>query len=162
MLHRLIGNQRELGLLLLRLVIGIIFMAHGMQKLFGFFGGGGITGTADFFTNLGIPFPVTTAWIVAIGETFGGLLLCIGLLTREIAVFFIVLMIGAIITVHGQNGFFITNSGFEYNFAIIGICLCLLFCGGGGFSMDRFQNSRSKFEFVKDPASIKLEPPEEA
>jgi putative oxidoreductase len=160
MLERWIGTNAGIGIFILRLTLGIIFLAHGPDKLFGIFTGGGISGTIEAFNSMGLPFAAVTAWIVAIGETVCGLALVLGLFAREAAIFLIVLMIGAIATVHWENGFFIMNDGFEYNFAIIGMCICILFGGSGYFSLGRFGKSRNKLEFVKDSASVKLEPPE--
>ena len=117
------------ALLAVRVVAGVIFAAHGSQKLFGAFGGQGLEATVTMMGMIGYP--------VAIGEFFGGLGLIVGFLTRFSAASLIVVMIGAIATVHGQNGFFLSAGGFEYNFALIGLLLPTLIAGPGTYSVGR-------------------------
>jgi putative oxidoreductase len=119
-----------MSLLLLRVIVGVIFAAHGAQKLFGVWGGKGLTATVE---QLGSPL----GYLVTIGEFFGGLGLVFGFLTRFSAASLIVIMIGAIATVHGKNGFFLQNQGFEYNLALIGLLLPILIAGPGRFSIGR-------------------------
>ena len=121
----------DVSLLLVRVIVGVIFAAHGAQKLFGAFGGAGL---AETVKTMGSPL----GYLVTIGEFFGGLGLVVGFLTRFSAASLIVIMIGAIVTVHGQNGFFQKNNGFEYNLALIGLLLPTLLCGPGRFSIGRF------------------------
>jgi len=124
----------DVSLLLLRVIVGVIFAAHGAQKLFGAFGGPGLTAMVQPPPNgmglLGYP--------VTIGEFFGGLGLIVGFLTRFSAASLIVIMLGAIFTVHGQHGFFLATAGFEYNLALIGLLLPILIAGPGRFSIGRF------------------------
>jgi putative oxidoreductase len=132
----------EVSLLLVRVIIGVIFAAHGAQKLFGAFGGPGLTAMVqpppDGMGLLGYP--------VTIGEFFGGLGLIVGFLTRFSAASLIVIMLGAIFLVHGQHGFFLgqgpestlATAGFEYNLALIGLLLPVLIAGPGRFSIGRF------------------------
>src|SRR6266446_1547304 len=105
----------DLALLVVRVVVGIIFAAHGAQKLFGAFGGPGLAAMVQEPPNgmgpLGYP--------VTIGEFFGGLGLIVGFLCRFSAASLIVIMIGAIAMVHAEKGFFLQNGGFEYNLALI-------------------------------------------
>src|SRR5580765_2579846 len=103
----------ELSLLVVRVVSGVIFAAHGAQKLFGAFGGPGLEKFVEGMGPIGYP--------VAIGEFFGGIGLIVGLLCRFSAASLIVIMIGAIQQVHGKNGFFLIDGGFEYNLALIGL-----------------------------------------
>jgi putative oxidoreductase len=118
----------DFSLLVLRVVVGTIMAAHGAQKLLGLWGGKGLAATvADMGPVLG--------YLVPIGEFFGGLGLIVGFLTRFSALSNIVIMIGAIAMVHGKNGFFLHNGGFEYNLAIIGLLLPILLCGPGRFSI---------------------------
>ena len=119
----------DVSLFLLRLVVGIIFMAHGAQKLFGAFGGTGLQATVE---GMGVPL----GYLVTIGEFFGGLGLAVGILTRFSAASIIVIMLGAILQVHGANGFF-APKGFEYNLALIGLCLPILIAGPGRFTLAR-------------------------
>jgi putative oxidoreductase len=120
----------DASLLVLRLVIGIIFAAHGAQKLLGAFGGPGLEQFVGMMGPIGYP--------VAIGEFFGGLGLIVGFLCRFSAASLIVIMIGAIAMVHGKNGFFLDKGGFEYNLALIGILIPILLAGPGGFAVGRF------------------------
>jgi putative oxidoreductase len=116
----------DLALLVTRVVAGIIFTAHGAQKLFG--------GLEPLVGMLG---PV--AYLVAIGEFFGGLGLITGFLARFSAAANIVIMIGAIVKVHAQYGFFLGQQpGFEYNFALIGLLVPTLLLGAGRFALARF------------------------
>jgi putative oxidoreductase len=118
----------DLSLLVVRVVAGIIFAAHGAQKLFGAFEGAGL---AETVKQMGSPL----GYLVAIGEFFGGVGLIVGFLTRFSAASLIVIMIGAIVTVHGKNGFFQQAGGFEYNLALIGLLVPTLLCGPGRFSI---------------------------
>jgi putative oxidoreductase len=120
----------DFSLFILRVIVGVIFMAHGAQKLFGAFGGAGLEATVKDMGTLG--------YFVAVGEFFGGLGLIVGFLTRFSAAALIVIMIGAIATVHGQFGFFAQNKGFEYNLALIGLLAPILIAGPGQFSIGRF------------------------
>jgi len=121
----------ELSLLLMRVIVGVIFAAHGAQKLFGVWGGQGLEATVE---QMGVPL----GYLVTIGEFFGGLGLIVGFLTRFSAASLIVIMIGAIAIVHGKNGFFLQNQGFEYNLALIGLLLPILICGPGRFSIGQY------------------------
>src|SRR5688572_14621611 len=120
----------DLSLLILRVIVGIIFAAHGAQKLFGAFGGMGLAETVKMMGPLG--------YLVTIGEFFGGLGLVVGFLTRFSAASLIVIMIGAIAMVHGKNGFFLDKGGFEYNLALIGLLVPILLVGPGRFSVGRY------------------------
>lgn len=120
----------EISLLVIRVIVGVIFFAHGAQKLFGAFGGPGLDAIVK---NMG---PV--GYLVAIGECLGGAGLVIGFLSRFSAAADIVIMIGAIALVHGKHGFFQSNNGFEYNLALIGLLLPILLAGPGKYSVGRF------------------------
>jgi putative oxidoreductase len=123
----------DVSLLLVRVVVGVIFAAHGAQKLFGVWGGQGLQATVapppDGMGPIG--------YLVTIGEFFGGLGLIFGFLTRFSAASLIVIMIGAIAMVHGKNGFFLDKGGFEYNLALIGLLLPILIAGPGRISIGR-------------------------
>jgi putative oxidoreductase len=126
----------DVSLLVLRIAAGTIMAAHGAQKLFGAWGGPGIAKTvADFGPALG--------YLVPIGEFFGGLGLIFGFLTRFSAASNLVIMAGAITMVHGKNGFFMQNQGFEYNWAIIALLIPILLCGAGRFSVAHYLMPRS-------------------
>lgn len=121
----------DLSLLIVRVAVGVIFVAHGAQKLFGAFGGPGLEGVVE---QMGTPL----GYAVTIGEFFGGIGLVIGFLSRFSAAALIVIMVGAIATVHGKNGFFMSNGGLEYNLALIGLLAPVLIAGPGRFSVGRF------------------------
>ena len=117
------------ALLVVRIVVGVIFAAHGSQKLFGAFGGTGLAATVDQMGSIG--------YLVTIGEFFGGVGLIVGLLCRFSAASLIVIMFGAIAMVHGKNGFFLSAGGFEYNLALIGLLVPTLIAGPGKFAIGR-------------------------
>ena len=118
------------ALLALRIFVGVTFMAHGSQKVFGAFGGPGLAGVVGQMGPIG--------YLVSIGEFFGGLGILLGFLTRFSAAANIVIMLGAIALVHGKNGFFMDKKGFEYNWALIGLLLPLLIAGPGEFVISHF------------------------
>jgi len=119
----------DCALLVVRVIVGIIFAAHGAQKLFGAFGGTGLAATVEQMGLIGYP--------VVIGEFFGGVSLIVGLLCRFSAASLIVIMLGAIAMVHGQNGFFLSTRGFEYNLALIGLLAPILIAGPGKYAIGR-------------------------
>ena len=139
-MKRLMGTSNDIALTILRLVLGVVFLAHGAQKMLGWFGGYGFHATMEFFTHMGMPAPV--AFLVICTEFFGGLGLIVGLLTRIAALGIGVEMIGAIFMVHLQNGFFMNwfgnqkGEGFEYHLLAIAIAGTLLLRGAGKFSAD--------------------------
>jgi len=140
-MKKLMGTNNDVSLTLLRLVLGVVFFAHGAQKLLGWFGGYGFQGTMGFFEHMGMPAPV--AFLIICTEFFGGLGLIVGLLTRIAALGIGVEMIGAIFMVHLPNGFFMNwygnqkGEGFEYHLLVIGMAAALLLRGAGAFSADR-------------------------
>src|SRR5438876_10914788 len=117
----------DLSLLIVRLAVGVIFAAHGSQKLLGAFGGPGLGKIVEMMGPIG--------YLVTIGEFFGGLGLIVGFLTRLSAASLIVIMLGAIATVHVKNGFFLDKQGFEYNLALIGLLLPTLIAGPGRYTI---------------------------
>lgn len=126
----------DVGLLVLRVVLGVIFAAHGAQKLFGSFGGPGLQGTAGFHGQLGIKPPYLMAVLAGLAEFVGGILVAVGLLTPFAAVALIATMAVAVLAVHLKNGFFSMNGGYEFNLALAAMALTLLFAGAGAFSLD--------------------------
>lgn len=128
--------------LILRLTLGMVIFPHGAQKLLGWFGGFGFSGTMGFFTET-LHLPWLVALLVIIGESFGSVALMLGLLTRFTAASYIVIMLGAITMAHLPYGFFMNwfgkqqGEGFEYHLLVIGISLTLLATGAGKWSMDR-------------------------
>ena len=120
------------GITLLRVVTGLTFMAHGAQKLFGMFGGYGLTGTGQWMESIGLAPGYLMALMAGSAEFFGGLALVIGLLVRPAALSMVV----AIFSVHWASGFFITNGGYEYALILGLISATLLIEGAGKLSLD--------------------------
>jgi putative oxidoreductase len=139
---RLLETSPQLSGPILRAGLALVLFPHGAQKLLGWFGGNGWSGTMGFLTGkVGLPTPV--AALVILIESVGPLLLVLGLLTRPVALGVIAIMIGAIATVHAPNGFFMNwtgaqaGEGFEYHLLVIAMALVLLVSGGGALSADR-------------------------
>lgn len=135
--------MQPFGPAVLRLGLGLIFAAHGAQKLFGVWGGGGIAGTTAFFEQLGLPLARILAVAVGVTEFGGGLLLILGAFTSVAALALGVVMLGAIWTVHRPHGFFLNWSlapeagfGYEFNLALLAGLLCLALTGAGALSID--------------------------
>lgn len=126
----------EIGLLILRLAVGLGFAAHGAQKLFGAFGGHGIEGTAGFFEQVGLRPGKLHARAAGSAEFFGGILIALGLLTPLAAAALIGVMTAAVITVHARNGFFVTDQGYEYNLVLVASVFALAAVGPGAWSLD--------------------------
>src|SRR3977135_497702 len=114
-----------LGLLVLRIIVGALFVGHGAQKLFGFFGGHGLDGTGAFFESLGLRPGRMMALAAGLAELTGGALFALGLLTPLAATLLIAVMVAAIATVHGRNGVWVTNGGFEYNVVLAAVPFAL-------------------------------------
>lgn len=126
----------DLALLALGAVVGLAFMAHGAQKLFGAFGGPGIDGTAGFFEQIGLRPGKLHAWGAGLAEFFGGLVIALGLVTPIGAAALIGVMTAAVLTVHLKNGFFNTNQGFEFNLVLVAALFALAGVGRGAWSLD--------------------------
>ena len=148
MFKTLFATQNDTAALVLRVGLGIVMFAHGAQKLFGWFGGYGFTGTMHFFTaTMGIPF--IFALLAIIAESFGALGLISGLFTRVAAFGIGVDMIVAALMVHVHNGFFMNwtgtqaGEGFEYHILAIAIALALVIKGGGLCSIDRWVSRKA-------------------
>lgn len=120
----------DVSLLVMRVVVGVIFFAHGAQKLFGAFGGPGLSKMVEMMGPMAYP--------VSVGECLGGIGIVFGFLTRFSAASNLVIMLGAIGMVHGKNGFFLSDGGFEYNLALIGLLAPLVLLGPGKFSVLKF------------------------
>jgi len=130
----------DLALLVLRLVVGLTFTAHGAQKLFGAFGGPGIEGTAGFFEQIGLRPGKLHGWVAASTEFFGGLAIALGIVTPIPAAALLAVMTAAVITVHLKNGFFASNQGFEFNLVLAAALFALAGIGAGGWSLDNALN----------------------
>lgn len=141
MVRKLVSTHHDFILTVLRLVLGVVFFAHGAQKMFGWFGGAGFTGTMGFFTHqMGIPAPL--AFLAIAAEFFGGLGLMVGLLGRVAAFGIIGTMIVAAVMVHLQFGLFMNWSGnqqgegIEYHLLAIALGLAIAVKGSGALSFD--------------------------
>jgi putative oxidoreductase len=135
MLSKWFKGAKELAPLVVRIVLGVIFIAHGSQKLFGAFGGPGVVGFSMFMKQLHMNPPLLWAFIVSLTEFLGGMGVLFGLLTRWAALGLAVNMVVAIVLVHAKNGFF-NPGGFEYPLALIALSLALLFWGPGKISIE--------------------------
>jgi putative oxidoreductase len=124
------------GLLILRLVLGLTVAAHGAQKLFGWFGGPGMTNWTLSVQRLRIRPPRPWAWVAALSEFGGGLLLALGLLSPLGSLAIVGAMLVAIATVHLSKGFWVSKGGYEFNLAIIGGAVALALTGPGAYSLD--------------------------
>jgi putative oxidoreductase len=138
----LFATPSSWAITVIRVVLGVIFFAHGAQKVLGWFGGYGLKGTTGYFTSIGLPLPI--AYLVCFFEFLGGIGLVLGLLTRPAALAVAIDMVGAIVTVHWANGFFINwemkpgkGHGFEANLALLAMAVACLIAGGGTLSIDR-------------------------
>src|SRR5262244_1034447 len=147
MFQRLFQTENDYTLAVLRVVLGIVFFAHGAQKALGWFGGPGFNGTLSFFQQMGVSAPLALLAIAA--EFLGGLGLLVGLLARVAALGIITNMVVAILLVHSQVGFFMNWSGdqkgegFEFHLLAIALGLALLVKGAGAFSIDRLLTHRT-------------------
>ena len=141
MLGSIFRTNDDIGAFIARITLGVVMLPHGLQKLLGLFGGAGFSGTVEFFVGSGLP--AFIAVLIIISESFGSLGLIFGFLSRLAALGAIIIMLGAIVTVHIKNGFFMNWSGsgpgegFEYHLLAIGLGLVVLFKGGGAWSVDR-------------------------
>jgi putative oxidoreductase len=141
MLTSFFATDHSRTLFFQRLALGLVILPHGMQKLFGAFGGYGFDGTMGFFASLGMP--SVLGLLVIITETFGALALILGLGTRLAAFGTIATMLGAVLLVHAPNGFFMNwngtsaGEGFEYHLLAIALALPLVIKGAGTYSLDR-------------------------
>ena len=142
MLHKILHTEHEIAPLVARLTAGIVMFPHGAQKVFGWFGGHGFSGTMEFFTqSAGLPWVV--AFLVVMGEFLGSIGLVVGALSRIAAGGFVIIMTGAIFLGHLEHGFFMNwwgnqaGEGFEYHLLMIGVSLVVVIAGSGAFSVDR-------------------------
>jgi putative oxidoreductase len=126
----------NVGLAFLHIVVGVLFVGHGTQKLFGVFGGHGLEGTAGFFESVGLRPGRLHAAAAGLAETGGGALLALGLLTPLGAALVIAVMTAAVTTVHARNGIWVTDNGFEYNLVLVAAAVALAGVGAGTVSLD--------------------------
>ena len=137
LIHTVLGSRAGYGLTVLRIFVGIIFAAHGSQKLFGWFGGGGLAGTAQWMESIGLAPGMLMAVLAGGTEFLGGLALIVGLLARPAALGLSFTLLVAIFSVHIHNGLFMANNGYEFALALLGGTLAVLFEGAGKLSLDR-------------------------
>lgn len=136
LIKRLLSTKAGWGALALRLPVGIIFAAHGAQKLFGWFGGYGLEGTGQWMASIGLAPGYPMALLAGSAEFFGGLALIIGLLVRPAAAVLAIAMLVAIFSVHIGNGLFMNNNGYEFGLALLAVAVSLLLSGAGRASID--------------------------
>jgi putative oxidoreductase len=143
--------MRPYGLTALRLCVGAVFVAHGAQKLFGAWGGGGLAGTSSYLAGLGMTPSYPLAVTLGVTEFVGGLMLILGGGTLWASLALTIAMAAAIWKVHFQNGFFLNWSmapnqghGVEYNLVLIGALAALMLAGPGALSVDEWRASRAE------------------
>src|SRR5882762_9088786 len=148
-LNKLFRTDNDIATAIVRLVLGVVFFAHGAQKLLGWFGGYGFTGTMGFFTGV-MHIPAIFAFLAIAAEFFGGLVLIFGFLTRIAAFGILSNMIVAIVMVHSQFGFFMNwtgaqkGEGYEYHLLVLAAAVLLIIRGAGAASVDRLLSSPGK------------------
>jgi putative oxidoreductase len=157
---KLTQNKLDLTLLTTRLIVAGVVFAHGVQKLFGWFGGFGFEGTMGFFTQV-IGLPYIFALLIILGETVGMVALAAGLFSRSLSAAVIGIMLGAIATVHAPNGFFMNwggtqqGEGFEFHIVVIALSFVTLVHGPGAFSLDKiFFREKKKTISAQPPALV--------
>ncbi len=143
LINRILTTDNSLGSLALRIPAGIIFAAHGAQKLFGSFGGYGLEGTGQWMASIGLEPGYLMALAAGSAEFFGGVALLLGLLVRPAAVVLAFTMLVAILAVHAGNGLFMSNNGYEFGLSLLAISVALAVNGAGALSLDR-RLTRSK------------------
>ena len=163
MFRKLIATSDDYAALVIRVVLGLVMLPHGMQKVFGWFGGYGFNATLGFFSSkLGIPTPLGV--LVILAESLGALALVVGLLGRFSAFGVAATMVGAVAMVHGHNGFFMNwngnqpGEGYEYHLLALAMAAAVMIRGSGALSIDRLLQRRvarpesSGFEVTPRPA----------
>ena len=136
LVSRALATDDGVGALALRIPVGIIFVAHGAQKLFGWFGGYGLDGTGQYLASIGLEPGYLMALLAGGAEFFGGLALIAGLAVRPAAASLAFAMLVAIFAAHWSKGFFAASGGYEYALALFAASLSLLFSGGGRYAVD--------------------------
>jgi putative oxidoreductase len=136
LVNRLVSTNAGLAPLAVRVPVGIIFVAHGAQKLFGWFGGYGLAGTGQFMESIGLSPGTLMAALAGGAEFFGGLALLLGLLVRPASVVLAFTMLIAIFSAHFSKGLFIANGGYEYALALLAVTVGLVISGAGRVSVD--------------------------
>lgn len=129
-------TEESFSALPLRLIAGILFIAHGAQKLFAWFGGYGLDGTGQWMESIGLAPGYLMALMAGSAEFFGGLLLIVGFVIRPTSFVLAITMVVAIFAVHIDNGLFMSNNGYEFGLALFAISVSLIFSGAGKLSLD--------------------------
>ncbi|MGD9860332.1 MAG: DoxX family protein [Marinobacterium sp.] len=142
LITRLLNTSDSFAPMVLRVPAGIIFMAHGAQKLFGAFGGYGLEGTGQWMASIGLEPGYLMALMAGSAEFFGGMAILIGLLVRPAAAALAFAMLVAIFAVHIGHGLFVSNNGYEFALSLLAMSVSLLISGGGNLSLDRMLHQR--------------------
>ena len=142
LINKITTTTAGLDTLPVRVGAGAVFAAHGAQKLFGWFGGYGLEGTAGWMASIGLEPGLLLAAMAGGAEFFGGLLLIVGLLVRPAALILAITMIVAIVTVHLENGLFLADNGYEFGLVLLVLSIGLVFRGAGSLSADRLLQTR--------------------
>ncbi|GAB4217179.1 MAG: DoxX family protein [Roseiflexaceae bacterium] len=140
-------KYQSIGITVLRIIVGIVFAAHGWQKL-----GNGVEGTAGFFGSLGVPLPAVAAVVVIALELLGGIALILGLGTRYVAPLLAFTMLVAMLLVHLPNGFFAQQGGVEFVLTLFGASVALALTGSGAYALDDLVFRRGR---AQEPAAVR-------
>ena len=155
MLRRLLQTKNDFVLTVVRLVLGVVFFAHGSQKMLGWFGGYGFSGTMGFFEHNGIP--AVFAFLAIAAEFFGGIGLLLGLLSRVAAFGITCNMLVAIATLHHRFGLFMNwtgqqkGEGFEFHLLVLAVTFLIMARGAGALSIDRLLSRPASSDFQSRP-----------
>jgi putative oxidoreductase len=133
-----VGEARGWGLTVLRIIVGMVFLVHGIQKVFVF----GVSGFAGNLEGMGAPLPLFFSTVVTLVELLGGAALILGLFTRLVVIPLAIDMLVAILTVHLPNGFFTSSNGYEFPLVLLAACVALMLGGSGEASLDRVLAAR--------------------
>ncbi len=143
LMRQMVSTNTSFGQLALRVPVGVIMIAHGAQKLFGWFGGYGLEGTGQWMASIGLNPGYLMALLAGGAEFFGGLALVVGLFVRPAAAVLAFTMAVAIFAVHFDKGLFLSNGGYEYGLALLAATIALAISGAGRASVDRMLASQA-------------------
>ena len=143
-LRKITQSNDSFSQLALRIPIGIILMAHGAQKLFGWFGGYGLEGVGGWMESIGLSPGILMAFLAGSAEFFGGLFIVLGLLIRPSAFVAGITMVVAILVVHLEKGLFVSNGGYEFGLALLAATVSLMISGAGAVSLDKIIEKKLK------------------
>ena len=128
--------MEDWGILIIRVIIGLLFIGHGAQKLFGWFGGYGLKGTGGWLESIGMKPGIAMALAAGLSEVAGGLMFALGLWMPGAALLIAATMLVSLVKVHGTNGLWVTQNGYEYNLVLIAIAVGGALIGAGEYSLD--------------------------